>query len=98
MQMSEKASVTRTWIRVGAFAGLLATIVYPVLLLPWSPPMQIVVVLALSFGLLFSTAAFGGYKIPVGAIVQGPVDGDFHQLFTPRIHQIWRCFWRGPCW
>ncbi len=61
MQISEKASVTRTWIRVGAFAGLLATIVYPVLLLPWSPPLQIVVVLALSFGLLFSTAALGGY-------------------------------------
>jgi hypothetical protein len=26
------------------------------MLLPWSPPVQIVVVLAVSFGLLFSTA------------------------------------------
>lgn len=59
--MSENASLIRRWIRVGAIAGLVATLIYPVLLLPWSPPLSIVVVLAFSFGLLFSTAAFGGY-------------------------------------
>lgn len=61
MQPVENASATRTWIRVGAYAGLAASIVYPAMLLPWSPPVQVVVVLAVSFGLLFSTSALGGF-------------------------------------
>jgi hypothetical protein len=56
----KNAGTTRMWIRVGAFAGLVASLSYPALLLI-PLPLVGVVTLASLFGLSLSIAALGGY-------------------------------------